>query len=370
MSGSPDVVVVGAGIVGAACAYALARDGRRVEVLESRFAGGGSTAAAMGHLVVMDDSPAQLALTVFSRALWTALAPELPAWCEDDPCGTLWVAADDEEMAHVHAKARVYAAGGVETRVLGPLETAAAEPRLRRGLAGALLVPGDRVLYPPNAARFLLERARALGATLREGWPVEAIGPGFASGPKGRVDAGAVVNAAGPDAPRLTAGLPIQPRRGHLVITDRYPGFLRHQVVELGYLKSAHGADRESVAFNVQPRATGQILIGSSREFVGLAPGVNHALCERMLRRALAYMPDLARLSTIRTWTGFRPATPDSLPFIGPAEDGVLVAAGHEGLGITTALGTAALLADHLAGRTPAIDPQPYLPTRKAAPHV
>src|SRR6202000_34139 len=104
VSSRPDAVVVGAGIVGAACALALAREGAKVLVREAGFAGGGTTAAAMGHLVVMDDSPAQLALTAWSQRLWRDLAPELPANCEDDPCGTLWLAAAEHEILPLRAK--------------------------------------------------------------------------------------------------------------------------------------------------------------------------------------------------------------------------------------------------------------------------
>ena len=150
------------------------------------------------------------------------------------------------------------------------------------------------------------------------------------------------MNAAGAWAPRLLPGLPIVPRKGHLVITDRYPGFLRHQVIELGYLKSAHALTRESVAFNVQPRRTGQLLIGSSRELVGWDDSLNGPLRGRMLRRATEYLPALAQPRALRTWVGFRPATPDGLPLVGMWEPGLWVAAGHEGLGVTTAPGTAA----------------------------
>jgi glycine/D-amino acid oxidase-like deaminating enzyme len=363
---SPDVLVVGAGIVGAACADALSEAGLSVTVLESRFAGGGATAAAMGHIVVMDDSPAQFALTELSRRLWAGLAGQMPAACEDDPTGTLWVAADAEEMARVAMKAAFYRERGVEVEELSSEELARAEPNLRPGLAGALRVPGDRVVYPVNAARWLLGRAVARGAVKREGVDALRIGARRVETREGPIDAGAVVNAAGAAAPLLTPGLPIQPRKGHLVITDRYPGFCRHQLVELGYLKSAHTPSAESVAFNLQPRATGQMLLGSSREFVGLDAAINRRIRDRMIRRALEFMPALARLSAIRTWTGFRPSTPDNLPLIGRSEaaDGLFIAAGHEGLGITTSLGTARLVADAILGRKSPIDPVPYSPMR------
>jgi glycine/D-amino acid oxidase-like deaminating enzyme len=230
-------------------------------------------------------------------------------------------------------------------------------------------VSGDRVLYPPAAARFFLDRARQHGAEVWTQKRVEAVGPGRARCAGRWLEADVVVNAAGVEAPRLVPGLPVVPRKGHLVITDRYPGFLRHQVVELDYLKSAHTLSRESVAFNVQPRKTDQLLIGSSRELVGFDPHVNGPLCARMLRRATEYLPGLSRLRALRTWTGFRPATPDSLPLVGEWEPRLWVAAGHEGLGVTTAPGTARLLADLVLGRTPSVDPAPFDPRRAMPAH-
>lgn len=361
----PSAIVVGAGIVGAACAEALAEAGCRVTVLESAFPGAGATGASMGHLVVMDDSEAQFALTSFSRHRWAERAASLPPEVEDEPCGTLWVAADDEEMAHVRRKAAFYETRGERAEVLDTAALREAEPRLRPGLAGAVRVSGDRVLYAPAATRVLLEGARRLGVEVWAGLRVEALEPGRARCCGGRwLEADLVLNAAGAEAPRLTPGLPIVPRKGHLVITDRYPGFLRHQVIELGYLESAHTLTRESVAFNVQPRKTGQLLVGSSRELVGWDPAPNGPLRAPMLRRAAEYLPGLEHLRALRTWVGFRPATPDKLPLVGMWEPGLWVAAGHEGLGVTTAPGTARLLADLVLGRTPPIDPSPYDPRR------
>jgi glycine/D-amino acid oxidase-like deaminating enzyme len=170
----------------------------------------------------------------------------------------------------------------------------------------------------------------------------------------------------GASSPALTPGIPVKKRKGHLVITDRYPGFVRHQLVELGYLKSAHAVTTDSVAFNVQPRRTGQILIGSSRQYGNEDSVVDQSILTAMLQRAIAYMPALGKLQAIRTWTGFRAATPDKLPLIGPSlsDPTVWLATGHEGLGITTSLGTAALLVAAFTGAEPPIPPEPYLPAR------
>jgi len=362
-----DVVIVGAGIVGAACALECARQKMRVAVVDHDVIGGGATGAGMGHIVVMDDSEAQFALTRYSQQLWQQLRPELPDDVEYTQCGTIWVAADDEEMAEVHRKASYYQRRGVPVQILSAEDLARLEPNLRKGMAGGLLVTEDGVLYPPCAARFLIEQAQALGATVQVGAPVAEIGNGRVRRADGsELSAGVIVNAAGAWAPELTRGISVKKRKGHLVITDRYPGFIQHQLVELGYLKSAHSVSSDSVAFNVQPRRTGQVLIGSSRQYGAEHKEVDHEILGRMLQRAQEYMPRLSQTSAIRVWTGFRAATPDKLPLIGPwGEDStVFLATGHEGLGITTSLATGRLLADQLSGRASQIAREPYLPSR------
>jgi glycine/D-amino acid oxidase-like deaminating enzyme len=175
--------------------------------------------------------------------------------------------------------------------------------------------------------------------------------------------------ATGCALPELLPMLPMRARKGHLVITERYPNLLRHQLLELGYADSAHGDADSSVAFNVQPRPTGQILIGSSREFSAVDASVSPAMVQRMLERSFAFVPALRRLQALRVWTGFRPTTPDGRPYLGavPGTTHQWVAAGHEGLGVTTAFGSARLLMDLIQCRQPAIDPAPYAPSRMAA---
>jgi len=362
---SASAIVVGAGIVGAACAEALARDGWDVRILEARRPAHGVTAAGMGHVLLLDDSEPQLALTRLSRALWDAR--EWPDDVEREICGTLWVAADDEELEHARAKAADWGARELPSELLDGSALRKAEPSLRNGLAGALRVPGDSVVYPPTATAHLIECARAHGARLECGVAVRRAGDGWASTDDGRrLEADAVVVAAGLATPSLIepcpAGLVVRPKRGHLAITERAPGFLRHQLVELSYVKSAHGGAATSVAFNAQPRRTGQVLLGSSRELDVDAGPVDAALLARMLARAVEYLPGLAELAVVRAWTGLRPATDDNLPFLGPVPGAprLWVAAGHEGVGIATSLGSARLVADGLAGREPPIDARPF----------
>jgi glycine/D-amino acid oxidase-like deaminating enzyme len=368
MSQAFDVIIVGAGIVGAACAAECARAALKVLVVDRGPVGGGTTGAGMGHLVVMDDSEAQFALTAYSRKLWHELADALPAMVDYEQCGTLWLAADEEEMLEVHRKEKTYTRGGVRVEVLDGAAVAEAEPNLRPGMAGGLRVVEDAVVYPPCAARFLLDQATEHGATVRTGVEVRALleegGVALADG--STIAAGLSVNATGPWSPQLTAGLPVRKRKGHLVITDRYPGYVHHQIVELGYLKSAHSLGKDSVAFNIQPRKNGQMLLGSSRQFDAEDTTVEHPILNRMLNRACDYLPSLGELSALRTWTGHRAATPDKLPVIGPSatQPRIWLATGHEGLGITTSLGTGRLLADLLLNRSSEIPAAPYSAAR------
>jgi glycine/D-amino acid oxidase-like deaminating enzyme len=363
-----DVVIVGAGIIGSACVRECARAGMRVAVVESALPAAGATAAGMGHVVVMDDSAAQLALTAYSRSLWRS--EELPAEVEYVSRGTVWVAADDEEMGEAEAKQRMFAGADVSARVLSAVELRAEEPNLREGLAGGLLVPEDGVSRPPAAAAFFLAEAERLGACVYRSRALRAAEGEVLLEDGRRLQAERIVLAVGNECELLPA-LPVKKRKGHLVMTERCPGFINHQLVELGYVKSAHEVEVDSVAFNVQPRLTGEMVIGSSRQFGSEDAAVDEAILARMVERAGSYMPGLAGLRTVKTWTGFRAATPDKLPLIGPAkglsDDSTLwLAAGFEGLGTTNSLAAARLLVDGMLGRESAIDAAPYLPERMA----
>jgi len=315
----------------------------------------------MGHLVVMDDSEAQFALTKRSRDLWDNLVEEMPNEVEFERCGTLWVAADPDELDAVSTRQSFYQDRNVTTHLLDANALYQAEPGLRPGMAGGFLVPGDSVIYAPCAAAWLSQGAQRIHALVTE------VGDGWlklASGEKH--SANILICASGTSATTLFPQLPMKPRKGHLAITDRYPGAVHHQLIELGYLKSAHSHSTESVAFNVQPRKTGQLLIGSSRQYGVEHNQVEQHMVSKMLTRALEYLPGLNNMNIIRLWTGFRAATPDKLPIVGhcPGFTRSFLATGHEGLGITTSLGTAELLVDLTMQRQGLLNPTHFAAER------
>nr|WP_310390189.1 FAD-dependent oxidoreductase [Roseateles sp.] len=365
-----DVLIVGAGIIGAACARAYARQGLSVCVIEPAAIGGGATAAAMGHLLVVDDesggADAEFQLTRRSQQLWQQWLDESadhPAQAEHQACGTLWIAADAEELALAERKQAWLVARGIRAALLKPTELARAEPLLRPGLAGALQVPGDARVYPPKVAARWLAEARA---EVIEGRVLSFDGSSVLLADGRRLWSALTVLCAGLASQTWLPPGWLTPKKGQLAITQRYPGLLSHQLVELGYIKKAHLSDQDTVSFNVQPRPGGQILIGSSRQIGRSDRELDPAVLQEMLSQACSYLPGLRDLSLLRCWTGVRPASRDGQPLIGahPQLPRVWLATGHEGLGITTSLATAELLADLSLGAAPQLDAHPFSPSR------
>ena len=364
-----DAIVVGAGIVGAAIAERLTRAGLRLVLIERDVVGGGATAASMGHLVVLDDDPAELALSAWSCARWRELAASLPSGADYRACGTLWLARNADEMDEARRKQQRLITADIPAEVLDTNALYALEPALGSGLSGALLVPGDALVYPPLAALHLVQQAKAQRADWLSGIGVRALtDDGVVLGDGRELRADAVIVAAGNAVPVLLPQIPLRQRKGHLLITARAAPRIHHALIELGYITSAHGDAAESVAFNAQPRPTGQILLGSSRQFDATHGEVEPRLISALRARALSFLPWFDDITALRCWTGFRPTSPDHRPLIGrwPGTRH-WVAAGHEGLGVTTALGTAELLAAQLLGTRVPFDAAPFDPARYAA---
>ena len=208
-------------------------------------------------------------------------------------------------MSEVRRKHDLYKSHGITPQILDEESLQDAEPNLAGDLPGGLLVESDSVVYQLPATRYLIARASADGAVLRTGQQaVEISDAGVRLADGDQISAAKVINAAGAHAADLTPELKIRKRKGHLVITERYDRFAGHQLVELGHLSSAHGSEYDSVAFNVQPRKTGQVLLGSSRQFDAQDTSVDEAYLHKMTQRAFEYMPKLRELSAVRVWTG------------------------------------------------------------------
>jgi glycine/D-amino acid oxidase-like deaminating enzyme len=373
-----DLLVIGAGVVGAACAYHAAKAGLSVTVVDRGAVAGGTTGAGEGNLLVSDKEPgAELDLALLSARLWRDLAADLGEDVEYEAKGGLVVAAGATDLAALTELAEHQRTAGVEARAVPPGELPELEPHLARDLAGGVFYPQDAQLQPMLAAAHLLRAARErFGVRVRTGVTVTGIrrSGGRIIGvrtDKGDIATEAVVNAAGTWGGEVAAlagvTVPVLPRRGFILVTEPLPPLIRHKVYAAEYVgnvaSDSAGLETSPV---VEGTRAGTVLIGASRERVGFDRTLSLPAIRRLARQAIALFPVLADVAAIRAYCGFRPYCPDHLPVIGPDPrvEGLLHACGHEGAGIGLAAATGHLLAQAATGAATDLDLTPFRPDR------
>lgn len=377
MGDTADVVVIGAGAVGAACAYFATRAGLRVHVVDRYAVAGGTTGAGEGNLLVSDkDAGPELDLALYSQRVWRSDLAEHGHLWEYEAKGGLVVTSTDAAAAALGGLAARQRPAGIDVVGVPAGDVHDYEPHLADGLAGAAFYPQDAQVQPMLLAAHLLRLARESGATVRTGAEVTGFRrdgdrvTGVRT-TRGDVAAAHVVNAAGTwagDVARLAGvDVPVLPRRGFILVTQPLPPTVRHKVYDGDYvaavLSSDAGLQTSSVVEGTQ---SGTILIGSSRERVGFDTTVSLPVLRQLAAKAIALFPVLATARAIRTYLGFRPYTPDHLPVIGPdpRAPGLWHACGHEGAGIGLSAGTGSLIAQGLTGAPTDLDLMPFAPAR------
>ncbi|MET7696534.1 FAD-binding oxidoreductase [Streptomyces sp. NPDC005485] len=376
-----DVVVVGAGMVGAACAFYAARAGLAVAVVDRGPVSGGTTGAGEGNLLVSDKAPGpELELALLSQRLWADLAEQtlLGQAIEYEPKGGVVVASTPEGLTALEAFAAGQRAAGVVALPVAGGQLHDVEPYLAPGLAGAVHYPQDAQVMPALAAAHLV---RASGARLLTGRTVTEVLLRTADGAvrgvrtdRGEIHAPAVVNAAGTWGGEVAAlagvRLPVLPRRGFVLVTEPLPRRIRHKVYAADYVADVAS---DSAALQTSPvvegTAAGPVLIGASRERVGFDRSLSLPALRALAAGATRLFPFLTDVRAMRSYLGFRPYLPDHLPAVGPDPrvPGLFHACGHEGAGIGLSTGTGHLIAQVLAGKTPELDLAPFRPDRFTA---
>jgi glycine/D-amino acid oxidase-like deaminating enzyme len=378
-SESCDVVVFGAGAVGAACAYHLADAGLSVTVLDRGSVAGGTTGAGEGNILVSDREPGpELDLALLSLRVWRELPPAVTAAAEMDRKGGLVVATAPDELAGLTALADAQRAAGVEALPVAPERLTEYEPELATDLAGGMFYPQDMQVQPMLAAAHLLAAARRHGARVRLSEPVTGL---LRAGdrvtgvrtPRGPLAAGAVVNAAGVWGGQIAAlagvELPVLPRRGFILVTEPVGQLIRHKVYAASYVADVHDSSEDlETSPVIEGTASGTVLIGSSRERVGFDARLSMPALARMARHAIRLVPVLGRVRAMRAYQGFRPYSPDHLPMIGAdgRAPGLFHASGHEGGGIGLSAATGLLVAEQVTGRPTSLPLAAFAPDRFA----
>lgn len=382
----PDVIVVGAGIVGAACAEALSAAGLVVTMFDRAGPASGTTAAGEGNVLVSDKEPGpELELALASRRRWPELLAELReelgpelADVEWEPKGGLVVATTDAAIDPLAALVATQRAAGVEAVPITLADAAAREPLLTTDITAAVHYVQDAQLQPVLAATALLAAVRRRGGSVRPGLAATGISTWRGSVQNVRTAnedfaCGAVVNACGPWAGEFAAAarapITILPRRGMVLVTAPLPVSVRHKVYDADYVGAVASGDAAlQTSTVVESTRAGTVLIGSSRERVGFDDTIRFDVLAELARKAIGLFPVLAQVPVMRAYGGFRPYAPDHLPVIGqdPRVRGLWHATGHEGAGIGLAAATGRLLADLFLGRTPIVDAAPFRVDRPA----
>lgn len=372
-----DVVIIGAGAVGAACAYYAAHAGLKVAVVERGAIAGGTSSACEGNILVSDkEAGPELTLSQYSQRLWRTDLAEFGHLWEFESKGGLVVSAKPGTQENLARLAERQRAAGIDVELVDAASLAGFEPHLNPALVGGAFYPQDAQVQPMLAAAHLLRLARGMGATVHPNTQVTGfIRSGAAvtgvQTTRGGISTPAVVNAAGTwggaVAELAHVNVPVLPRRGFVMVTEPLPVLVRHKVYAAEYVDNVASSDAGlQTSPVVEGTDGGTILIGSSRERVGFDKTFSPRVLAEMAGKAIALFPFLADVKALRSYFGFRPYCPDHLPVIGPdpRAPGLWHACGHEGAGIGLSTGTGALIAASLTGADAAIDIAPFAPER------
>ncbi len=360
---SPDVVVIGGGIVGTSCAFFLSGAGLKVLLLERGALASGTSSACQNGVAHVDDGIGRL-LTMASTRLWKTIAPQLPVDPELDGTGHLFLAITEQRMQELQRTARLLDDAGMPCDMLDAQEVREREPHVSPAVLGGLFFPEDGKLQPIQATFGFAKAAQVRGAELRTGTQAT----GIEVGPAGdvlavrtgneRIPTGAVVDAAGvwsgSIARMVGLDVPLIPRKGHIVVTEQLPHMLDATLLEVtAFEPVSEDATGLVLGMCVAQTRSGNVLIGTSRQVVGFDCSVDGNVVRQMTERCLRFVPELRYVHAIRSYAGLRPQTPDYMPIIDAPEQvkGFFIAAGHGGEGITMAPITGKLISQMVTGQ-------------------
>ena len=381
---SADVVVVGGGIVGTACAYELTRAGASVVLCEQAGLGEGASGRNPGFVWMHTRRPGtQLVLAKRTRARYETLADEIDADFDFRARGGLILVHTPEQLRVMEEFALARQGHGVNVRVLDGDQVREVAPIVPPPVIGASYCAEDAQITTAKLVDGLALAAERSGAQVLRGTPVRTIrvAGDRATGvdtPAGRIDAGWVVLAAGVWTSALTEGLgtpmPITPMRLQVVATDVQPPMLEHLVYGPSAIRQydlfhslpsyreedfAHPDEDGGLPFLELACQTreGRFLLGCPMDFPGDVWEPDVASVGQICRRLPELLPALAGVRFQRAWAGLLPHTPDSLPVVDelPGRAGVLVAAGHV-FGNSSAIATAELVAARITDRAAPFD--------------
>jgi glycine oxidase len=363
----PDVVVVGAGAIGAACAYELAAAGSRVTVIERAEPGAEASGASAGMLSAFTGERAGPAGELYrmSRDLYEPLARALLDESGVDihyqRGGHLELCMGEEDVRRARKLAADNARDPEHVEFLTPEEVRDLEPEVTLEARGALFLPRNEWVDGARLVTALVRAATIRGVRFLLGQPVEELlrSGGRVTGVRARgigtVEAGAVVLAAGAWASEI-AGVPpqlrLRPVKGQMLALANDPPLISRAVI------------REEIY--LVPRSTGECLVGATVEDGVADKTVTPSALHWLITEALTTVPAFGRAPFLRAWAGLRPASSDGLPVVGPwpVLPGLHVATGHFRSGILLAPVTAQIIRDWITKGRCQLPADRFLPDR------
>ncbi|HTU03204.1 MAG TPA: FAD-dependent oxidoreductase [Candidatus Sulfotelmatobacter sp.] len=332
-----DVVIIGAGAVGSSTAFQMAEAGLKVTLVDRSFPGGGTSRTTQAGIGVYAKKPrANLEMNMKGAELYPSLVARLGADVELRMDGVLNVALTDEALVKMRAfVAKQHETPGYKADLVTGDEARAMEPALSPEVKGAAFCPLDGSVNSLLYVNALARGAARLGARVLAWTEVHGITPRgerrwCVSTSAGEIEAPWVVSATGTEAPRIGAmvgvDIPIQPNRGHVLVTEAIPPLIRRRL---------------SGPTLIRQNAHGTLLLGQNEELVGYEPAENLAHLAAAAAISRRVLPGLAKVRIIRSFVGFRPWPPDGLPIMGeiPGLPGFLTAVGHSGITWSPAAG-------------------------------
>ncbi|MDQ3418018.1 MAG: FAD-binding oxidoreductase [Acidobacteriota bacterium] len=369
-SREPDVLIVGAGVMGLSLAWALLKRRRRVLCIDRSSPGREASAATAGTLAVQNKPLASIQLTLASLRLWQGFRQELGRDVEFEVRGGVRVAHTPEDVEKLERSAAAQAAAGAPVEMLDRTVLFSTAPYLSRNIQAASFCALDAMVNPFLAVRALFVACRSAGAAFELNCPA----PRLAIGGDGsvRVQSGdrtfaapSVVIAAGAWICELAAqvgtGLPITTKVQQVLITDSGAARLPHVVTHV----------RGNLTLK-QQAVTGKVLVGGGWSGVGDEVSAVRRLTRDSIvgnaRAAIETVPFLAKARLLRAWTGFEGRTPDKLPVIGAlaGQPSVHVLGCASG-GLTLSPAAGELLAQILCDELPSLPVEPFAPSRFAS---
>lgn len=392
----PDVIIVGGGIVGASCAYGLARAGASVTLVERQELASGASGRNQG-LWVLPDHPALVPMARLSLATYLEVAEiaPVPVALDREPVGVLLVAETTDQIASAREVVAHVRAHGVEVDDLEETDRHELEPALSPEVEGAWLRQEGQRVDPGALTVALGLLARERGTRIRHHLSARSLDVdgervrGVLTD-EGPLHADVTIVAAGPWSTGLLDPIgirvPVFGARGWLVRVGAPAERLRH-LIEGGWRDPGRwswsgkaltvrrivegGLPPASVASLLQPHFhDGTVLIGSSRQdWVTPEPDSADVVVD-LLRAAARLVPSLADVPVLASGWGIRPLSADDLPIVGVVRDGLVVATGHGSEGVILGAGTARLVESIVLGTEPPYDPTPFDPHRFPDPEM